>query len=133
MNQYELIDTINSYSDVISTSYKYWTTTSFAVVAAAYVAGPQLGSVLTIGIAFIYLFLAFGNVGMVRLYTNAVRACTRDLAALGENTELLTTSEVISAPGKFFMDFAGPMVTIMMLLGSLGTVAYLFHQAGFFG
>jgi hypothetical protein len=118
----------------VSTGYKYWTTTSFAVVAAAYIVGETLGPWLAAGIAAIYLFLAMGNVGMVRLYTRALAAASLDLALMKEEEpHFLGTSEVMAVSGTGFSRYAGPMVTAMMVFGSLGSAGYLFYRVGFFG
>lgn len=48
------------------------------------------------------------------------------------NPELDSTAVFAEAGGPFSR-FAGPMITIVMAISSLGAVAYLFHRAGFFG
>ena len=131
MTNYELMDLNATYTDLLSTSYKFWTTTTFALIAAAYIAGPDLGIWISIGIAIIYFSLAMGNVVTVRLYTSTIIATVDDLKVLENSTDTLwaTAQPLKNTPTNFL----APMLITMMVFGSVGAVLYLFYRVGIIG
>jgi hypothetical protein len=131
VNQYELIDTVRGYTESVSSAYKYWTTISFAIIASAYVVGPDLEALLVVIMSGIYLLLAMNNIGAIHLFTRAFKAATGDLARMKEDdTGFLDTSEVMANSGSRFTQYATPLLTIVMFAGSIGTVSYLFYRSG---
>ena len=131
MERYELMDIGATYADLLSTGYKFWTTTTFALVAAAYVAGPELGTWISIGIATVYLSLSIGNLFTVRLYTQTIVGTVKDLAVLSEEDdgEWETLKPIQFIP----VGSTAPMLLAVMASGSVGSVIYLFQRVGFFG
>jgi hypothetical protein len=127
MTIYEMMGVQSTYADLLSTSYKFWTTTTFALVAAAYVAGPQLGMWITIGISSVYFALAMGNVVSVRLYTATVAGTVEDLKLLEKETDQswATTKPGIAAPAFII----APLLITIMVFGSIGAVCYLLYRA----
>ena len=131
MNKYELLDIGATYSDLLSTAYKFWTTTTFALVAAAYVAGPDLGPWISVGIATVYLSLAIGNLFTVRLYTSTIAGTVEDLKAISETDERSWAS--IQPMKSIPVASTAPMLLTVMGFGSVGSVLYLFYRVGFIG
>ena len=91
-------------------------------------------AVVVVALAMIYLFLASGNVVMVRLYTRALYAGSKDLLAMnGEVENLLPSTRILANSGSWFSKFAGPMVITVMAATSIGAVMYVFYQTRAFG
>ena len=131
MNKYELMDIGATYTDLLHTAYKFWTTTTFALVAAAYIAGPDLGLWISVGIAVVYLSLAIGNLFTVRLYTSTIAGTIEDIKAISEaddrswaSIQPLKTTVIMSTV---------PMLLTVMTFSSVGSVIYLFHRVGYIG
>lgn len=61
MTDYELLDVRANSIGMVHKMVTFWTTTTFALVATAYVAGPDLGWVVSVGIAVLYVALAAAN------------------------------------------------------------------------
>jgi hypothetical protein len=131
MTNYELIDLSATYTDLLSTTYKFWTTTTFALIAAAYIAGPELGTWISIGMAIVYFSLAMGNVFTVRLYTSTIVATVEDLKVLENSSDTLwaTAQPMKNTPTNIL----APMLITVMVFGSVGSVLYLFYRVGVIG
>ena len=131
MTDYELIDVQATYGDLVSMAFKYWTTTTFALVAAAYMAGPALGAPICIGIAIVYLSLATGNVFNIRKNIDVVTAASEDLKSLAESsTNPQATVEFLAAyQAKQVM----PLLLAVQVGASICSVVYLFYRGGLLG
>lgn len=127
MTNYELLEVQAGYIDLLTQAYKFWVTTTFALVAAAYVVGPGLGWPISIGIAALYLALAGGNVGTLRYYQTIAKATQVDLDASGD------TSATVQAAAKLPTDGLLPVIMIVLVGGSLGAVVYLFFRVSGLG
>ena len=126
MTFYEFLDTRNNTLTRVDTLFRFWVTTTFAVIATAYIVGPDLGWVAGAGITLLYGLLTFGNILSIRLEAGIVIGVLEDFRTIANAPERaddpLGYEDMVRGIGL------RPMLLGIQVAGASAALAYLFYR-----
>ena len=126
MTFYELLDTRTNLLSRVDITFRFWVSITFAVIVAAYIAGPNLGLVAGIGIAALYGALTLGNIVAIRTEANMVLAILKSM-----QEAVLTSEEMPVALRDTDLSQGENLKHALMgiqVSGAFGTIAYLLYR-----
>jgi hypothetical protein len=126
MTPYELFDLRTNYTNSILALVKFWVSTTFALLVASQVAGPEMGYP-GIGVASaLYIFSTAISVVAIRRFGNVSTDIYIDMQRLVAEDASSSTVLARALPTNSY----AVTVNLLVCTGSVLTIAYAFYRAG---
>ena len=129
MTGFELLDLRMSYVQSMLNIFRFWVSLTFALVVAAQVVGPDMGSPGVLAATLLYLLTSLASFANIRRFGVVTDDIAIDIQALVE--EELTPPTVM----RHAKSAQAHTITILaiMCLGIAGATIYAFYRADAFG
>lgn len=128
MTAYELIDLRRSCGAEISTTFRFWVSVTFALLAAAHVAGSSMGLAGVIAATALYATITFITATTIKRFRLISIGLRDDSLALASRME-----EAPNALTAVTQTTFGFILWVVQSVGFAGTIAYVLLKAGFIG